>query len=381
MALLDNLTADIYKAVQVVSRERTGLAQSVMMNSSEQVAAHDSYIDSMFAPSRTATDQTPQSNMPNAGAHGSTNALEKRRLKVDKLQGVSFPWSGEQVKHMTQTGGQSYENVVGAQIEQGIRAVANAVEADISDAIERGCGYGVGTAGTALFGSNTGLASDALEMLDRAGAPAGDRKLVFGHTASTAIRKLSEYRGETDVSDQGTLRTGRMAPLYGADVSVSAAIDQNRVPATAPNASQKINGAVAVGAESWTIDGGNGAIVDGGLVEAGGFLYGVKARAAAATTLNLKARTLVGIANDGDVDPVAAHVRNVAFHRNAIELAMRPVQADGDLADEDMVVTDPVSGMVFRVAVYGGFLRREIYVQGMWGTEVWQPEHVCAIVA
>jgi len=383
MANLSELTADAYKAAQVVSRERVGYCNAALMNTGDTVAALGSNISSMYAPPVSTVDLTPGSVLPNA----TDQTLEQRSLPVDKLKGVPIRWSGEQVRRQGQTvrgaSGQTYETVLGAQIEQAVRALVNGIETSVAEAVLTATGYAVGTAGTTPFASDADLLADARGVLDQVGAPEDGLCVVAGNAAVGNLRKLDEYtKGDTVNTDMGTFRTGMLADIHGMKVYQSGQVDRNRGAASTPHASQQLNGAAAVGDTSLTIDGGNGALVDGAFVQlgTGGTYYGVNAKAAAGTSIGLKARLLDAQADNLAVDAVAAHVRNTAFHMNAIEIAVRPPMPGNDLSTNAIVIQDGVSGIVFRLAEYPGFLEHQFYVQAVYGVRVWQPEHVVAIL-
>ncbi len=81
---------------------------------------------------------------------------------------------------------------------------------------------------------------------------------------------------------------------------------------------------------------------------------------------------------------VGAHTPNVAFSKSALQLITRspqmPIGPDGvamDMADDVIQVTDPVSGIVFDVAVYRQFMQMVYHVRLAWGTAGIKPNHVC----
>lgn len=388
MANLSELTADAYKAAQVVGRERMGYCNAALVNSDESVAALGSNISSMYAPPATAIPVSPGSVLPDADDQN----LTQRSLPVNQLQGVPIRWSGEQVKRQGQTSrgssGQSYETVLGAQIEQAVRALANAIESEVQSAVNARCGYAIGTAGTTPFASDINLLSDARAVLDAVGAPEDGLCVVAGNAAVAQLRKNDEFtKGETTNTDMGMLRTGVLSDIHGMRVYQSGQVDRNRGAASAPAGAQAINlgAGYGVGDTSFAIDGGAGACPTGSFVQIDGHTVGgtnvaLGVQSKTNTALVTQAGLLAAVANDADIDAVGAQARNVAFHMNAIEIAIRPPMAGRDLAVESIVIMDPKSQLVFRLAQYPGYMEHQFHVQALFGVYVWQPEHVVAIL-
>ena len=79
---------------------------------------------------------------------------------------------------------------------------------------------------------------------------------------------------------------------------------------------------------------------------------------------------------------IATGPRNVGFSRNSILLATRlpAIPAEGDLAGDRTVVTDPHSGLSFEIACYPGFRMNVYHVSVCWGVSVIKPEHVAVLL-
>jgi hypothetical protein len=141
----------------------------------------------------------------------------------------------------------------------------------------------------------------------------------------------------------------------------------------------------AVGATSIAVDGGTGTVLAGDVVTfAGDTNKYVVATALAAGTLVLAGTGLRQTLADNVAMTVGStYTGNIAFHQAAIELVCRPVAGRGvgqDAAIDSMTVQDPVSGLVYDVAVYAGNMMKNIKVSCLYDAKVWKPEFVATLL-
>jgi hypothetical protein len=73
---------------------------------------------------------------------------------------------------------------------------------------------------------------------------------------------------------------------------------------------------------------------------------------------------------------------NVAFHKAAVEIGMRPMAqpTGGDAAVDRLTVQDPVSGLVFEVAAYKGYNKAMFDVSCLYGYKVWKPDFAAVLL-
>jgi hypothetical protein len=81
-----------------------------------------------------------------------------------------------------------------------------------------------------------------------------------------------------------------------------------------------------------------------------------------------------------------SYTPNLAFHRSAIQLITRapamPLGPDGrpmDLAEDAILVTDPISGITFEVSVYRQFKQMAYFVGLAWGVAAIKPNNIAIL--
>jgi hypothetical protein len=72
----------------------------------------------------------------------------------------------------------------------------------------------------------------------------------------------------------------------------------------------------------------------------------------------------------------------MAFTRNAFQLATRTpaIPGEGDNADDRTYVADPISGLVFEIALYRQYRQVTWEVGIVWGVKGIKPEHAAILL-
>lgn len=375
---LTSLIPDAYAALDVVSRELVGFIPAVARDAKADQVGVGQNLDIAITPANTSgADITPAMSIPSAG----DQTIAPVQLTISKSRYTKFSWSGPEQKAVN--AGPGFLTVQQDQIAQAIRALINEMEIDLSAAHAANSSRAFGTAATTPFATGADLSDLAQvnKILQDNGAPMSDLHLVLGTAASANLRgKQSQLFRVNEAGTDAMLRRGELGRLMNFALHETGQVNA----ATAgTGASYVINGAQTVGTTSLPLITGSGTILAGDVVTIGSFKYVVKTGIAAPGTIVLNAPGLVAAASNGATVTVnATSTRNAAFARNSLLLATRTpdVPQGGDLAIDRMVITDPVTGISFELAVYPGF-RMNVYFVGIsWGVKMLKPEHSAVLL-
>ena len=128
------------------------------------------------------------------------------------------------------------------------------------------------------------------------------------------------------------------------------------------------NGAAVAGSTGIAIDTGTGTILSGDIVTLNGDTnkYVVNSALAGGAISIGKPGLLLNAADGAALTVGNSYTPNVAFARSAIVLATRaPAKPEGgDSADDTTIITDPVTGLSFEIAVYRQFLQVVYHAEG-----------------
>jgi hypothetical protein len=377
--VLTDLAADIYKAADVVGRELVGFipASTINADGSEEAALNDT-VRSHFTRAASAATISPAMTIP----EGTDQTVDNKTLTLDNSKAVQIPWTGEDVKHVNN--GSGFETIYGDQIAQAMRALANEVEADLATEAYRNASRAVGTAGTTPFASNFNTVADVRKILADNGCPVNDRQisLVMDTSAGVNLRNLAQLQKANEAGNDNLLRQGVLLDLQGLAMRESAQV-QSHTKGT--GSGYLLNDASsAIGDTTIAADTGTGTVLAGDVVTFAGTSHKYVVNSAlSGGSFTIGAPGLRDAESDNDAITVGANFTgNVAFHRSALELAMRapanPI--GGDAASDMMLIQDPHSGLIFEVSVYKGYKKAMISVGAVWGVKAWKQEHIALLL-
>lgn len=370
---LTNLIPDVYAALDVVSRELVGVIPGVSRDARAERLATNQTLRIHQAPTNTTSTFTPAMAVPSA----IDQTIANTTITLSKNKYSGFSWTGEEEYGMNQ--GPGFLSIQQDQIAQALRVLTNEMENDLCDAIAQGASRAYGTAGTTPFATTLGDSAQLRKILDDNGAPLSNRSLAINTSAGAALRTLGQLTKANEAGTAMTIRDGELLNLHGFSIRESAQIND----ATAgTGASYLLNGALAVGATTVTVDTGSGTILSGDVVTIGSHKY-VVATALSGGSFTINAPGIVAAAADNLAITVnATSSRNIAWTSDSVILATRlPVfPSKGDLAIDNEVITDPRTGISFDLRAYAGDGMVLYRLHALWGFKVVKPAHAAVLL-
>jgi hypothetical protein len=381
--MANSLTAvlpSIQQAADMVAREYVGFIGGVYRNSSAERAGLNDTITYDVVPAMTAADITPAAT----SSSGTDQTIGSGTMSISKSRKVSFHWTGEQQKTMSNSALQG--GILQRQFEQAFRTLTNEVESDLWNAAYKGASRAAGTAGTTPFATAADLSELAAvaRILDDNGTPPNDRHLVIGSAAMANLRgKQSNLFKVNEAGSEDLLRNGRIGRLEGFDVHYSYPVT-SVTKGTGSGYLINMAGTLLVGGTAVTVDTGTGTILAGDIVTFAGTSHKYVVNSALASNVfSIGKPGSLAIEADNDAITVGNdYTPNVAFHKDAIHLITRApaMPMGGDSADDVIEVTDSFSGLTFQVALYRQYRQVSFEVGLAWGTKAVKSEFIATMI-
>ncbi len=382
---LTGLIPVMYEGLDIVSREMCGLCRACSLDSSAESAAKDQTVRSPVVPEASTEDVTAGA----APAASGSQTIGYADVVITKSKVSPILWNGEEQLSV----GSSLNTIMANQFAQSIRALINLVEADLAETGYKAASRAYGTAGTTPFAS-AGVLSDVaqvLRILEDNGAPTTDLHLALDGAAIANLRGVQSGLFEVNrAGNDDLLRRGVLGDLMGMGIHSSNGIETAVTNGTASSYITNLGSTLAVGATDIAIDTGSGTVLAGDFVTFAGDTnkYMVTTGVASAGTITIAEPGLRQTLADGVAMTIGGDsTNNLGFARSALHLAARapqmPVDLNGrpiDAASDVIVITDPLSGISFQVAMYAQYRQLKYEVGLAWGTAVIKPEHIAVLL-
>lgn len=382
---LTNIVPAIYAALDVTSRELSGFVPSASRNVSADRVAVGQSITYPIAPVQAAYDIVPAMTIPEPP----DNSFDTGTMAITKSRAVPFGFTGEEQKFLN-SGGVGYLSAQGMIIAEAIRSLVNEIEQDVSNEAAANASRAYGTAGTTPFGSGdlTDLAQ-LQKILDDNGAPQFGRSAILSTSAAARLQAIGNISKVNEAGTQMTLRQGELLDIYGMSIKKTG-WPRRHVRGTGASATTNAAG-YAVGARTITLaSAGTGTIVKGDVVTFAGDTnkYVVETGdtdvSNGGTIVLQKPGLRVAIPASATAITVGAsyEAAGVAFSADALQIAMRaPAKpVEGDMREDELLITDPRSGITFEFTIWPGYRKMRGEVGLAWGQKLVKPAHTALLL-
>lgn len=375
---LTNLIPVLYEGLDIVARELVGFIPSVTINAKADAAAVNETITIPVTPAGVLEDITPGQQPADSG----DQTIGTLNMSITKSKASPIRWNGEEMKGFINNG--TYRQVLAQQFAQSVRALTNAVETDLA-ALHAYASRAYGTAGTTPFATDLSDAANMLKMLKDNGAPCADLQMVINTTAGAKFRSMGQLTKANEAGTSDLRSQGILLDVHGFKIRESAKVVTSVAGTMA--AATTTAAALTVGQTVLPLAlAGTGVVAAGDVITLANDTNKYVVSAVSFAGANPAAGDTITIAAPGiqlaqgaatrAITVIAAAARNMAFERDAIQLLARtPAMPEGgDDADDVYNITDPVSGLVFQVAVYKLYRRVKYEVGLAWGVATTKKE-------
>ena len=285
---------------------------------------------------------------------------------------------------------EAMDGTIPMQAAEAVKALANYVDGYLLD-LYKGVYLYSGAAGTTPFATDVSVITAARKELNNSLAPMQDRRFVFDADAEANALGLRAFQDVAWTGDARGINEGNIVRKLGFDWH----LDQNVKSHTAGTITSGLtmkNATQAAGLSTiaGTTAGGGGAcaLLAGDIIEIVGqpHPYVVTENAAqssSGTDVSIKIYPALAVQSTttNAITVKGNHVANLAFHRDAIAFANRPLldSADG-LGNMLMSAQDPVSGLTLRLEVSRQHKRTRWSYDILFGAKLVRPALACRVL-
>ena len=379
------LTEILYQARDIVAAEPTGFIQSCLINSgSEGVSTGGTVSSAVTGTATIGSSYTPSMTLPS----GDDQTVSVETMTMGQAAVATLPITGSVARQLENTGG--YQPMLVDFFAQAMRGIRNNIEAHVGQVIYRGASRGFGTAGTAPFGSNFNEIASLRKILLDNGCPVndGNLSLIINTTAGVNLRNLANLQKVNEAGNDVLLRRGELLNLQGFSIKESAGVSSHTKGGAASslinNASDEVVGETTLTLDTITVNTTGfvaGDIITHASDTANKYVVRTGLAATSGDIVIAKPGLRIKALNNDAVTIGNSYTANVGFHRNAVELAIRPpAQPPGGDAGDHMLLYDEKSGLSFDVAWYKGYGMGNFVISCLYQAKVWKPEFVATLL-
>lgn len=372
MATLESIFPTIQTALGEVSKGIVGFAGGVPIDSSmSERAAKGQEVQILRPKVGAAGDVTPGASGPRTG----TLEVDPGSVKIEKVRNVPIPITGEQMKGMK---GNVYPF-----LKDAIAEAMKTLVYEMDEYLAEKALFGASRVIAANFSTVTGFAEVNKQFqLNKINAE-GRGHLVLTPNGMYTVRSISNIWKADEFGSDEMSRWGKITQVQGYALhTMLGAKALNYVT----NSNYVVDGDHAKGATALKIKSGSGALTAGmgvGLGNSPTTHYLTLSDVTSSGTLQLNAPGLMEDVSSGTA--VAAFstktTPEIAYVPEAMYMMLRPpAQPEGgDMAVDSQIFMDPISKLVFEVALYKQYLQQTLDVRVAYGAKVIDSAGVLAV--
>lgn len=376
---------NIYRAKDTVARELVGFIPSVMVNSANDGVSINGTVTSLVTAQPTLnTSITPAMTIPD----GDDQTISALTMQIAQTANVRIPIVGEVWQKLNNTAGS--QKALDDLFAQALRKIVNTIEAHVGSVAYKASSRATGTAGTTPFGTNFNIIADVRKILVDNGCPEdGDLSIVMNTAAGTKLRQLSNLYKANEAGTDGVLRRAELLNLFGFSLKESAGVASHTAGAGSGqlinNASNEAIGETTLTFDTMTVNTTGikaGDVITHASDSTNKYVVGTGSTATSGDIVINNPGLLVAAANNDAITIGGSYTANLAFHRSAIELVVRPpiMPPGGDAATDVMTLQDTMSGLVFQIALYGGYKMKMIDITTYYQAKAWKSEFIATML-
>ncbi|HEX7048649.1 MAG TPA: P22 phage major capsid protein family protein [Longimicrobiales bacterium] len=354
----------IFARALLALRENAIMPRLVNTNWGAEVAQPGDTINVPIPSAMEVSDVVPGPTPPAGGDVAPTTVP----IQLNRWRKVDMHVTDKEAREIAQGGRE-------VQLSEAMKALANDVDAYLLGLYTGIYGF-AGTPGTTPFGGESlQAATDARKVLGQQLAPSDPRFIVLNPDAeANALLIRAVQDASFRANQENTLRTGRIGTLLGFDWFMDQQVKSHTAGTGAGYLVNQANH--AVGDTTVTVDTGTGTILPGDIFTVAGDTqtYVVKSFAGNVITYAPAAKT--AFADNAAITLKGNHVVNLAFHRDAFALAVRPLApADGFTGGHEIRTgVDPVSGLALTLEISREYNRTKYQWSILYGASLVRPE-------
>jgi len=324
-----------------------------------------------------AQDVTPAANAPSTGDVKPTNV----NIPLDQWKEAPFYLTDKDMVEIV-------SGVIPMQASEAIKALGNEVDKFLLSKYKKIPAY-AGAPGVTPLASNTTDATDARKVLNKQLAPLADRRAVLDPDAEANALNLRAFQDTSWAGDPTVIQSGILTPKLGFVWHMDQNIPSHKAGTLTDGT---VNGDVVVDPANpvYVVNiasTAGGTLLAGDILEFAGsdipyaVLEDVTIGASSNANVTMTTKIAEDLSDTAAVSVLADHVVNLAFHRDCIAFATRPLtdntQGLGNLIQS---AVDPVSGLALRLEVSREHKRTRFSYDILFGGEMVRADLGCRLL-